>query len=94
MKVSAWLLVGGVVLTLLLALGYRVHAGEEANRASSPAWQRCQEPRPVICYEAVNPVCASFSDTQDHPLPPRTFANDCKACADPRVAGFTPGACR
>lgn len=94
MKVSAWLLLSGGVLSLLLTLGYRVQAGEEANLASSAAWQRCQEPRPAICYEVFNPVCASVNDKQGRPLPPRTFANDCKACADPAVVGFVPGACR
>ncbi|MFN3785240.1 MAG: hypothetical protein ACK4RS_00235 [Thiothrix sp.] len=93
MKVSIWLLLGGLLLSLLLILGYRVQANERTNLTNNAAWQRCQEPRPTICYEVFNPVCANFSDKQSRSLPPRTFANDCKACADPAVAGFVPGAC-
>ncbi len=59
----------------------------------------CKDPRPEICYEVFNPVCA-VRNTPKHCLaepclPQQTFANDCKACAEPDVIGFRPnGECR
>ena len=62
---------------------------------------QCTTPRPEICYELYQPVCA----TRDNgvrclttPCPSTeiaTYSNDCKACADPAVQGFVSGgACK
>lgn len=62
---------------------------------------QCSTPRPEICYELYQPVCA----TRDNgvrcvttPCPATeiaTYSNDCKACADPTVLGFVKGgACK
>lgn len=62
---------------------------------------QCSAPRPEICYELYQPVCA----TRDNgvrcvttPCPSTdvaTYSNDCKACADPAVQGFfNGGACK
>ena len=59
----------------------------------------CKDPRPEICTREYNPVCA----TRDigvrcvtTPCPSTekvTKATACTACSDPKVSGYTPGAC-
>ncbi|MEH6469731.1 MAG: hypothetical protein V7752_00660 [Halopseudomonas sp.] len=53
----------------------------------------CPEPRPtegemVMCTMNYLPVCAIHSDASRS-----TQSNDCSACADPKIAGYTDGAC-
>ncbi len=60
---------------------------------------QCNTPRPEICYEVYQPVCA-VRDTGVRcittPCPSTekmTYPNDCKACSDPTVHGFQRGDC-
>ncbi|CAA6811492.1 MAG: Unknown protein [uncultured Thiotrichaceae bacterium] len=60
---------------------------------------RCNTPRPEICYEVYQPVCA-VRDTSVRcvttPCPSTekmTYPNDCKACSDATVHGFQRGDC-
>lgn len=48
----------------------------------------CQEPRPQICTNEYNPVCARLKDGTT-----RTDATGCTACSDPEVVGYKMGAC-
>jgi hypothetical protein len=66
-------------------------------RASSVT---CSDPRPEICTQQYQPVCAQV-DTGVRcikaPCPSaesRTFPNGCAACTDPKVLGYVEGACR
>lgn len=98
MKLSEMLLLGSVLLLATLAGCSRSDAGETATTMA--AFQQCREPRPEICYEIFAPVCATLQDPAIRcltaPCPSNlhaTYANDCKACADPRVQGFASGQC-
>lgn len=92
MKLSEMLLLGGVSLAAVLSGCSRSDAGERL--VNLPPFQPCQEPRPEICYEMYAPVCATLANPQGSPVPAVTYANDCKACADPMVRGFVVGECR
>ena len=48
----------------------------------------CTEPRPEICTMQYDPVCARMKDGRRE-----TYANDCSACSDQLVMGYTPGEC-
>lgn len=98
MKMSGMLLGGGLLLAAALSGCSRSDAGE--NAAMAGAFQQCREPRPEICYEIFAPVCATLQDPSIRcvtaPCPSdiqATYANDCKACADPKVQGFVKGQC-
>lgn len=60
---------------------------------------QCTTPRPEICYEVRQPVCAVRDTgircvTTPCPSTERvTYSNDCKACADTAVHGFQRGDC-
>ena len=97
MKMRGMLLFGWLLLVVSLSGCSR----SDAANAPAPPFQQCQEPRPEICYEVFAPVCASLVDPAKRcvttPCPSSrqaTYTNDCKACADSRVQGFTPGGCQ
>ncbi|MFV2090766.1 MAG: hypothetical protein ACC642_08920 [Pseudomonadales bacterium] len=48
----------------------------------------CQDPRPQICTNEYNPVCATLSDGSV-----KTYATGCTACSDPLVKGWVPAGC-
>lgn len=98
MKMSGMLLWAGVLMAAALSGCSRSDAGEKA--VNMGPFQQCREPRPEICYEIFAPVCATVRDpairciTAPCPSDLRaTYANDCKACADPNVQGFVAGQC-
>lgn len=72
----------------------------KANAATSPAnLIACPTQRAEMCASIYKPVCAS-RDTGVRcvraPCPseaPATFSNACSACRDPKVYGYTEGAC-
>lgn len=87
-------------LFLMVGLSVSVHAKE----ASVPVWLKdgmtaCQAPRPEICYQIYQPVCAvlrtpdACADGQCVSTERLTFSNDCMACSDERVLGFELGDC-
>lgn len=67
-------------------------ASEKA--ATSPTQEQiadltlCPEPRPELCAQIYQPVCAETSDGQ-----PKTYASGCMACTDPKVIGYRDGEC-
>lgn len=95
---------GGSALLLLVVISacVRLGASEEPSGEGravdvSDNFVRCNTPRPEICYELYQPVCA-VRDTGVRcvttPCPSTekvTYSNDCKACADPSVLGFQRG---
>ncbi len=99
MKSLGMLLLGGVLLVTALSGCSRSNAAD--GMANMVAFQQCREPRPEICYEVFAPVCAQVTDPLircvNAPCPSTlqaTYVNDCKACADPKVQGFTAGQCQ
>lgn len=61
-----------------------------AGAAAAPSGDvvACDEPRPRVCTQEVDPVCAlHWSGAR------RTFANACTACSDPANVSHSPGAC-
>ncbi len=48
----------------------------------------CTEPRPQVCTQDYQPVCAVL---QDGSL--KTYSNGCSACSDPAVTGYREGTC-
>lgn len=104
MKIVKGFLNGGSALLLLIAISACVQLGASEESTAGNAGMdvsnemvRCTTPRPEICYELYQPVCA-VRDTGVRcvttPCPSTekvTFSNDCKACADPKVFGFQRG---
>jgi hypothetical protein len=71
----------------------------EAAPAPAAPFVTCSDPRPEICTQQYQPVCAQV-DTGIRcikaPCPSaesRTFPNGCAACTDPKVLGFIEGPC-
>ena len=48
----------------------------------------CTSPRPEMCTQEYNPVCATLTDGSR-----KTASTGCTACSDPNVVGWTPGEC-
>ena len=104
MKRLGMLLYGGLLLAVSAAAltgCSRSDAAEDRVTSNRTAYQLCQEPRPAICYEVFAPVCATLTDPLircvNAPCPSQlrnSYANDCKACADPKVQGFIAGECQ
>ncbi|MGB1008914.1 MAG: hypothetical protein ACPGVP_04285 [Thiolinea sp.] len=97
--VSAALFVG--ILSACMQLGANEDELQPESLAGNSPFVQCNTPRPEICYEVYQPVCA----TRDNgircvttPCPSNemaTYSNDCKACSDPSVLGFVRGgACK
>ena len=65
---------------------------EEAPRA-------CEAPRPEMCAQLYDPVCAQRDTgvrcvtTPCDSAEPREYPNACEACADPKVLSYKPGPC-
>lgn len=75
--------------------------GETAPMPTQPPLvdTACTAPRTKMCTMDYNPVCAT-RDTGIRcittPCPSserKTFSNGCSACTDPKVSGWTMGAC-
>lgn len=62
------------------------------NPNNSSAVVQCQNPRPEICYQIYQPVCAIIKEGESK-IKRLTFSNDCMACSDQRVSGFETGSC-
>ena len=70
--------------------------GEEAVLAEVV---QCQEPRPEMCTQQYDPVCATLDSgvrcvtTPCDSTETATYSNGCMACADPAVFHYVAGAC-
>lgn len=56
---------------------------------ANPIPNRCTDPRPQMCTQQYDPVCATLQDGSQ-----KTYATGCTACSDANVAGWLPGECR
>jgi len=65
------------ILSLFLSLTL---AGEEANV--------CKNPRPEMCAQVYQPVCATLSDGSQ-----KQYSNNCTACSDSNVETWIEGEC-
>jgi len=49
----------------------------------------CEEPRPQVCTNEYNPVCANYNDGSK-----KTGSTGCTSCSDPEVVGYVMGVCK
>lgn len=62
-------------------------------------YTQCSDPRPEICTQEYNPVCAikkvdaQCVTTPCEPTEHKTYSTGCTACADSSVTMYKPGAC-
>lgn len=98
MKSAGLLLILGVI-SACMQLGASERPVVDNQIDVREAFVQCNTPRPEICYEIYQPVCA-IRDTGVRcvttPCPSTekvTYANDCKACAEANVHGFQRGDC-
>ena len=95
------------ILAAALALGVATTgcaggaANQEQPNPKGPAITACTQPRPEICTQEYDPVCALRDAAGLCVSVPcdsatwRTYANACTACSDPKVLGYRPGgACK
>ncbi|MDX1697313.1 MAG: hypothetical protein R3308_03460 [Thiohalobacterales bacterium] len=60
---------------------------------------QCEDPRPEMCTQHYQPVCATRDSgircvtTPCDSTETRTYSNGCMACADPAVYYYSEGAC-
>jgi hypothetical protein len=64
------------------------HGTAAAGPGSGKEMVACTEPRPEVCTQDYQPVCAVLRDGSF-----RTYSNGCSACSDPEVTGHREGAC-
>lgn len=63
------------------------------------AYIECEEPRPEMCTQHYDPVCAQRDTGIRCVTTPcdssewRRYGNACMACADEKVYGYRPGDC-
>lgn len=48
----------------------------------------CEEPRPQVCTQEHDPVCATLQGGGA-----KTLSTGCVSCSDPEVVGYKAGAC-
>ena len=60
-----------------------------ASAETGPTLNLCADPRPEMCTQEYNPVCATLKDGTK-----KTYANGCTSCADANVTGWLPGECQ
>ena len=71
-----------VCLCLVMCTGCPASSGVPAGL------EACADPRPEICTQHYDPVCATREDGSR-----ATYSNGCMACADLHVTGYVAGAC-
>lgn len=102
-RAAAWLL-----CSALLAAGCPSASRESEppslprdSRAPSEAGEvaACPEPRPEVCIQIYDPVCAQRDNgvrcvtTPCDSTDPREYPNGCEACRDPLVVSYVAGPC-
>ena len=92
------------LLLLLAACSQAPVASEPAPppaqpKEEAPVMVMCKDPRPEMCTQHYDPVCAT-RDTGIRcittPCPSseqKTMGNACTACSDPKVSSWTKGEC-
>jgi hypothetical protein len=88
----------------LLAISLLSVACPGAHSDSDPATEQrperaCHEPRPEMCAQMYDPVCAQRDTgircvtTPCDSSEAREYSNACEACRDPKVVSYVPGPC-
>lgn len=84
-------------MTALISRGLGITVLGVALMAGASAWAQtappatsveCRDPRPQICPQIYQPVCAKKRDGKS-----QTFGNGCTACANAEVVAHQPGPC-
>jgi len=55
---------------------------------AQPKQEACKDPRPQVCTQEIQRVCAVTKDQVRH-----TYSNACMACTNNDVVGYTVGPC-
>ncbi|HEY7609223.1 MAG TPA: hypothetical protein VIF14_08325 [Alphaproteobacteria bacterium] len=78
------------LLALIFALAAAPAAAEQSPPGQTPPLGQvtCTVPRPQMCTQVYQPVCATRRDGTR-----RTYSNACMACADASVVSHVPGPC-
>ena len=79
-----------ILLALLLVFPAAPVTAEQSQPGQTPAPGQvtCTSPRPQMCTQEYQPVCATRSDGTR-----RTYSNGCMACTDANVVSHVPGPC-
>lgn len=76
-----------------------VKSETEKQYVDNNVFIKCKEPRPQICTQEYNPVCATKSTgvmcitTPCPSTEEKTYATGCTACADHKVIEYKKGQC-
>jgi hypothetical protein len=87
------------VIMLIFAFSAAAYAAPSQQPETREKWVVCTDPRPQVCTEEYNPVCAQRDNgirCIQAPCPstdPVTYGNACKACSDAKVYAYRPGKC-
>ena len=87
------------LLSLFLAFSAIANESDQTLTEETP-YTRCENPRPEVCNQSYQPICAD-RDTGVRcikaPCPQArekvTYSNNCMACTDKKVYGYWNGAC-
>ena len=83
----------------LLVLGCANAASDGETPPEEATVRGCEEPRPEVCAQLYDPVCAERDNgvrcvtTPCDSTDPREYSNACEACRDPKVVSYVPGRC-
>ncbi len=86
------------LLAVLALAGCAEYTPEKAEK-TQPGYIACLEPRPELCTQQYDPVCAERDTGIRCVTTPcdssewLRYANACMACADSRVYGYVPRDC-
>jgi hypothetical protein len=78
----------GIVVSLLVSGCADTKPHEPQSTETSSDLVQCTEPRPRLCTQQYDPVCAELKDGTK-----QTYASGCVACSDANVVSYRAGAC-
>jgi hypothetical protein len=87
------------IAAALLCLACPGASGETEPASARRAAQACEDPRPELCAQLYEPVCADRDNGVRCVTAPcnsterREYPNGCEACRDPRVLSYVLGPC-
>lgn len=87
------------IVAALLGLACQGAHADAEPASAEPARQACEDPRPEVCAQLYQPVCAERDTgvrcvtTPCDSTEPREYPNACEACGDARVLSYVVGPC-
>lgn len=99
MEIASMKFIQRTVFLLSVTLVYACSSADTIQTTPEKKLTRCENPRPEICTQDYNPVCATKDNdvrclTTPCPSDEKSsYSNGCSACADPKVFYHEAGAC-